>query len=70
MPLYDYKCSSCEHIFEKNVRMSEMTEKQNCPECQQQTGEKFIGGDLCVYTPTYSTAFQLLPFLNSPAQFH
>lgn len=36
MPLYDYKCSSCNYTFELNRRISERDENDAlaCPECQ------------------------------------
>nr|CRH04507.1 conserved protein of unknown function[Include Zinc ribbon domain] [Candidatus Magnetococcus massalia] len=33
MPLYDYKCNSCEHGFEVSHGMSEKPEL-SCPSCQ------------------------------------
>jgi putative FmdB family regulatory protein len=33
MPMYDYKCSSCEHTFERIVSKYNTEEKQECPEC-------------------------------------
>ena len=36
MPLYDYKCNTCEHEFEKNVKVANYQDPQPCPEC---TGE-------------------------------
>jgi putative FmdB family regulatory protein len=40
MPYYDYKCYSCEHVFEEFLKMSERTkpEKKPCPAC----GEKKV----------------------------
>ena len=31
MPLYEYECQSCEHVFEELVRSNE---KVACPKCQ------------------------------------
>ncbi|MFH1577053.1 MAG: zinc ribbon domain-containing protein [Candidatus Margulisiibacteriota bacterium] len=33
MPLYDYKCSKCDHIFEVQQRITEEPLK-HCPKCQ------------------------------------
>lgn len=40
--LYDYKCSKCETVFEKNCRMSERDNKWECPECGSTETEKQI----------------------------
>lgn len=32
MPIYEYKCSSCQHSFEQLQKHSDPTE-QNCPNC-------------------------------------
>lgn len=44
MPLYDYSCNDCEHIFEKTVKIAQMNEKQECPSCGSMDTIKFIGG--------------------------
>jgi len=41
MPLHDFKCNKCEHIFEELVKISETTNPV-CPECASET-EKLIG---------------------------
>jgi putative FmdB family regulatory protein len=41
MPLYDFKCNKCDHIFEELVSTSE-TNDPLCPECKSET-EKLIG---------------------------
>lgn len=33
MPMYDYACPSCNHEFEKNVKIANYQEPQPCPEC-------------------------------------
>lgn len=43
MPLYDYRCAACDHVFEKTVRMSEYQDKQECPECKEMA-ERTVGG--------------------------
>ena len=41
MPIYDYKCRGCGHIFELVVLKGTVTE---CPECQSQDLEQMISG--------------------------
>lgn len=43
MPIYDYKCPSCENEFEKNVKMSQYQDPQECPKCQTMS-ERFVNG--------------------------
>lgn len=33
MPIYEYQCSQCHHVFEEWLKASEMTEGQTCPQC-------------------------------------
>lgn len=35
MPYYDYKCSSCEHEFELNMKIADRNKptEEPCPEC-------------------------------------
>jgi putative FmdB family regulatory protein len=40
MPNYDYFCSECDIYFEKMVPLSERTELQECPECEQKIATK------------------------------
>lgn len=47
MPLYDYLCSSCEHSFEKTLKISEMRqpEADPCPACgESATVSKVLNG--------------------------
>ena len=37
MPIYEYKCLSCGHLFEKIVKLNE---KPDCPECESAELEK------------------------------
>jgi putative FmdB family regulatory protein len=33
MPLYEYRCESCRHLFEAYKRLSEEGGKEKCPAC-------------------------------------
>jgi putative FmdB family regulatory protein len=34
MPLYEYTCTQCGHVFEHLARFDEMYISQTCPECK------------------------------------
>lgn len=54
MPLYDYRCAACDHVFEKTVKMSEYQDKQECPECKE-LAERTVGG----YAPSIGDPVRL-----------
>ena len=33
MPIYDYKCQGCNHLFEAMVTLADRNKEQECPEC-------------------------------------
>lgn len=35
MPIYEYKCSSCELLFAKIKNLSEYLEEEICPQCKK-----------------------------------
>jgi putative FmdB family regulatory protein len=37
MPLYDFRCSACNHVFEELVRHGEVP---SCPQCGSSSAEK------------------------------
>ncbi len=42
MPLYEYRCKACGHVFEKMVRWSESDRAPVCPNCNGQETQKQI----------------------------
>ncbi len=47
MPTYEYKCSSCDHKFEKFQMMTADPVKE-CPECGKETAKRLIGAGMGV----------------------
>lgn len=41
MPIYEYKCQSCEHVFEKLVFSSDKG-KIECPKCKKNDTKKLL----------------------------
>lgn len=46
MPLYSYNCDSCDHDFDKQLKISEMhvPESEPCPNCSATSVKKYIAG--------------------------
>jgi putative FmdB family regulatory protein len=42
MPLYEYKCNSCEAEFEMLCRLTDKDEDVVCPDCGEQQAERQI----------------------------
>lgn len=42
MPLYDYKCQQCDHVFEALVKRADSDEKVECPKCKCDKTERQI----------------------------
>jgi len=43
MPLYEYECSSCGHVFERRHGMNEEPVSR-CPKCQGEIFQRISGG--------------------------
>ncbi|MCX5844814.1 MAG: zinc ribbon domain-containing protein [Deltaproteobacteria bacterium] len=43
MPLYEFECSACKHIFERVMKVGEDHEGLPCPECGVANPKKVIG---------------------------
>lgn len=39
MPLYEYECGGCNHVFETICKYEERKENQTCPECGKKRGK-------------------------------
>ena len=42
MPIYDYKCQNCSHLFEAMVPISDRDKYQQCPNCKAEFGKHLI----------------------------
>ncbi len=52
MPLYEYECKKCGHRFERLVFLSEVDQKQPCPNC----GNKDAGKLPSLFAARHSSA--------------
>ena len=43
MPIYEFECSACNHIFERFMKVGEDYECLTCPECSAIKPKKLIG---------------------------
>jgi len=42
MPLFEFVCTNCNHLFEELVRSSNSTDEMTCPDCGSSQVEKKI----------------------------
>lgn len=42
MPLYEYRCQTCGHLFEKMVSFSQSSKLPECPHCKSEDTYKQI----------------------------
>ena len=43
MPIYEFECTACKHIFESLMKVGESEEAQACPACGAANTTKLIG---------------------------
>ncbi|MBW2059007.1 MAG: zinc ribbon domain-containing protein [Deltaproteobacteria bacterium] len=42
MPIYEYRCKACGHVFEMIRGISDKDEEVVCPECRRMEAEKLL----------------------------
>lgn len=42
MPIYEYQCQACEHVFERLLSVEEGSHPQECPECGVTDSKKLV----------------------------
>ena len=42
MPIYEYECVKCGHVFEKLQKVGEGSENLTCPECMAKNPRKLV----------------------------
>jgi putative FmdB family regulatory protein len=42
MPLLEYRCSECTHLFERLVPRTDGADRAECPACGQNTGQRLL----------------------------
>lgn len=42
MPLYDYECVKCSHVFEVYHKMNEENETLTCPKCKAKKPKRLV----------------------------
>jgi len=43
MPIYEFECSACRHVYERVMKVGEACENLTCPECGAAKPKKLIG---------------------------
>lgn len=53
MPTYVFQCKTCEHSFERLLKIANMDEplSENCPECGKPSVQRIVGGSHAFMTP-------------------
>ena len=44
MPIYEYKCTTCNHIEEELLPITGQPDKMKCPKCKTWTSKKCFSG--------------------------
>ena len=60
MPMFDYKCTSCDHTFEELV-YSSGEEPKVCPSCNAEAPEKLMSAPAPLVGAAVSTASEACP---------
>ncbi len=47
MPMFDYKCLTCEHVFEELVFSSSVDDSEiSCPNCGERTSKRLLSAPM------------------------
>ena len=57
MPIYEYKCKKCGHVFEAFQRIGADGSELNCPKCSSNRPEKLFSAFASGGGETYSGSF-------------
>ena len=57
MPIYEYKCSKCDHVFEVFQRIGADGSKLNCPVCKAPKPEKIFSAFASTGSSSTSSGF-------------
>jgi putative FmdB family regulatory protein len=44
MPIYEYECQTCQHRYDKLLRIAEADNPQECPQCRSSESKRRITG--------------------------
>jgi len=66
MPLYDFECSKCRHVFEAFVKMSDSYDDLPCPQCGARKPKKQVSA---FRTNNWSTFLDKMEKKISPEKF-
>jgi putative FmdB family regulatory protein len=46
MPVYDYRCEKCDHTVEVIKKISQSSEQETCPDCENYMNKMISGGQM------------------------
>jgi len=44
MPIYEYKCDACGHVFQRLQSIGAVTQEMSCPSCGKTETERLVSG--------------------------
>ncbi len=57
MPMYEYKCPTCVHVFDVLAKMGQAPESPECPACDDGVGERVFGAGVAIHTGASGSSF-------------
>lgn len=57
MPMYEYKCPTCTHVFDVLAKMGQAPETADCDACEGGKGQRVFGAGVAIHTSSSSSSF-------------
>jgi putative FmdB family regulatory protein len=66
MPIYEFECKRCRHVFERVMKVDEKCDRLPCPACGVKNPRKLVSG---FYTNAWSNFLDTMERKVSPHKF-
>ncbi len=57
MPMYEFKCESCTHVFDVLAKMGQAPTTPDCPACDGGVGARVFGAGVAIHTGSGGSSF-------------